>query len=88
MTTTMIATGAPKLRTMQLIHELEGRQPRSLYSGTIGYIGSDGSADLNIVIRTALLTQGNLTIGAGGAIVAMSDPQKVSYHGVIIIVVY
>lgn len=71
-------TGAPKLRTMELIDQLEEHQPRGIYSGTIGYIALDGSADLNIVIRTAIISGDQITVGAGGAIVAQSDPEMVS----------
>ena len=60
---------------MDIIHELEA-QPRGIYSGTIGRIGVDGSADLNIVIRTALILGGEITVSAGGAIIALSDPDK------------
>jgi para-aminobenzoate synthetase len=68
-------TGAPKLRTMEIIDDIE-REARGVYSGAIGYFGLDGVVDLSIVIRTIILRPGTTTIGAGGAIVMQSDPQE------------
>jgi para-aminobenzoate synthetase len=67
-------TGAPKLRTMEILDELEGA-PRGIYSGAIGYFGLSGGCDLAVTIRTVVLDAGSASIGAGGAIVLQSDPE-------------
>jgi para-aminobenzoate synthetase component I len=65
-------TGAPKLRAMQIIEELEPHR-RGLYCGSIGYIGFDGAMDTNIAIRTLVCSEGIARFWAGGGIVADSD---------------
>lgn len=66
-------TGAPKLRAMEIIAELE-RHARGVYCGSIGWIGFSGDADFNIAIRTATIARGKALFQAGGGITALSDP--------------
>jgi para-aminobenzoate synthetase len=67
-------TGAPKRQTMEILDELEGR-PRGVYSGAIGYLGLGGGCDLSVAIRMIAVRDGVATVGAGGAVVAESDPE-------------
>ncbi|HET7110580.1 MAG TPA: aminodeoxychorismate synthase component I [Gemmatimonadales bacterium] len=66
-------TGAPKVRAMQIIRELEA-VPRGVYCGAIGYIGCDGSMKLSVAIRTLARRDGVARIHAGGGVVLDSDP--------------
>jgi para-aminobenzoate synthetase/4-amino-4-deoxychorismate lyase len=66
-------TGAPKIRTMQIIRALE-RQARGVYTGAIGFIAPNRSAVFNVAIRTLTMQDGRVTMGVGGGIVADSDP--------------
>ena len=67
-------TGAPKPSTMQIIERLENRA-RGVYSGALGFVSADGAANLSIVIRTLVAhDDGTMTLAAGGAVVADSDP--------------
>ncbi len=66
-------TGAPKLRAMQIIQQLE-EEPRGIYSGAMGFIGSNGVAELSMTIRTLVFSGGLVTIGVGGGITIDSEP--------------
>ena len=68
-------TGAPKIRAMEIIEELEPFK-RGIYTGSIGYLGFDGAWDLNIVIRTIILKDGKAYLHAGGGIVVDSQPEE------------
>jgi para-aminobenzoate synthetase component 1 len=67
-------TGAPKVRAMQIIAELEPTA-RGPYCGSLGYLGFDGTMDSNILIRTFTLGKGWAQFPVGGGIVADSDPE-------------
>ena len=67
-------SGAPKVRAMQIIDELETEKRGLAYAGAVGYFGADGSVDTCIVLRTALFKDGMAFVQAGGGVVADSDP--------------
>jgi anthranilate synthase component 1 len=68
-------SGAPKVRAMEIINEME-ETPRGPYGGAVGYISFSGNMDLAITIRTASIENGILTVQAGAGIVADSDPES------------
>ena len=68
-------TGTPKIRSMEIIEELEPVK-RNIYTGCIGYLGFDGNVDLNIVIRTMLIKEDKAYIGVGGGITWESDCEE------------
>lgn len=67
-------SGAPKIRAMEIIAELENNT-RGPYTGALGYIGFDGAMDMNILIRTAVIRDKKITFQVGGGIVADSQPE-------------
>ncbi|KAI8977481.1 ADC synthase [Mycotypha africana] len=73
-------TGAPKLRSVQLLDELEDGQRRGVYSGCLGYFSLNGSMDFNVVIRTAVVVDRKegieVSVGGGGAVTFLSDPEQ------------
>jgi anthranilate synthase component 1 len=68
-------SGAPKVRAMEIIADLE-KAPRGPYGGAVGYVSFSGNMDLAITIRTACVENGRLTVRAGAGIVADSEPEK------------
>lgn len=68
-------TGAPKIRAMEIIHELEPG-PRGAYGGALGYISYSGNMDMAITIRTLEVTDGKVSVQAGAGIVFDSDPRR------------
>ena len=67
-------SGAPKVRAMQIIEELEPSR-RGVYAGGVGYFGADGDMDICIALRTALVKDGVMHVQAGAGVVADSDPE-------------
>lgn len=75
-------TGAPKLRTVQILETLE-KHPRGVYSGVLGFFSVLGGSDFSVVIRTCVFANDCVSLGAGGAIVTLSDP-KAEYDEMIL----
>lgn len=74
-------SGAPKVRAMEIIEELEETR-RGPYGGAVGYFSFDGSMDMCITIRTLLMQNGTISVQAGGGIVADSDPTAEYYESI------
>jgi anthranilate/para-aminobenzoate synthase component I len=68
-------SGAPKIRARQILDELEG-SPRGFFTGVLCWLGDDGTMDSSILIRTLVFSTGRVHLGAGGGIVADSDPEQ------------
>jgi para-aminobenzoate synthetase len=67
-------TGAPKVRSVEILSDLEDGNPRGYYSGAIGHVSSDGRMDLSVVIRAVIDDGTTMSYGVGGAVTALSDP--------------
>jgi anthranilate/para-aminobenzoate synthase component I len=67
-------SGVPKTRALQILRRLEP-VPRNFYTGSLLWFGDDGSLESSILIRTVVLSRGRAMLGAGGAVVADSDPE-------------
>ena len=67
-------SGAPKVRAMEIINELE-KEKRGVYAGAVGYFAANGTMDTCIVLRTAIVKDGVMYVQAGGGVVADSDPE-------------
>ena len=67
-------SGAPKVRAMEIIDELE-KERRGIYAGAIGYFSASGAMDTCIALRTAIVKDGTMYVQAGGGVVADSDPE-------------
>jgi anthranilate synthase component 1 len=68
-------SGAPKIRAMEIIDELE-KEKRGIYAGAVGYFSANGSMDTCIALRTAVVKDGMMYVQAGGGVVADSDPES------------
>lgn len=69
-------TGAPKLRSVQILDVLEHHTDRGVYSGSLGYLCASGSVDQSVVIRTIVKNGKSYELGAGGAITWLSEPDR------------
>jgi para-aminobenzoate synthetase len=69
-------TGAPKVRSVEILSNLEDGNPRGYYSGAIGHLCSDGRMDLSVVIRAIVDDGTTMSYGVGGAVTALSDPRE------------
>ena len=67
-------SGAPKVRAMEIIEELE-HERRAIYAGAIGYFSANGAMDTCIALRTALVKDGKMDVQAGGGVVADGEPE-------------
>lgn len=69
-------TGAPKLRSVQILDALENNADRGVYSGSLGYLCASGTIDQSVVIRTIVKKGRSLVLGAGGAITWLSEADR------------
>lgn len=69
-------TGAPKLRSVQILDSLEKGRKRGVYAGSLGYLCASGTVDQSVVIRTIVKHRQELELGAGGAITWLSEADR------------